>query len=139
MNVTQLILIIRDRDYARGTEVLFANLYVSIFGFLFATVWASGHAWGRNHSGSYRSAFETTISERPGYLGDRTDPHSAHGNTRIPGTYKLQQRYNVALQGGQSITVGQDRSMKDGIHVEQIVFQDINSNNSRDIESLVQQ
>lgn len=62
------MLIARDPSYARGAEVLMANMYISIIGVLFATVWASGNAWGRNHSTHDQSALETTFSEMPGYV-----------------------------------------------------------------------
>jgi len=68
LNITQVVLITRDTNYARGAEVLMANMYVSIFGVLFATVWASGNAWGRNNSAQDQSAIHTTFSDRPGYM-----------------------------------------------------------------------
>ncbi|KAG6865082.1 hypothetical protein C0991_005226 [Blastosporella zonata] len=127
MNITQLIMILRDRDYALGTEVLFANLYVSIFGVLFATVWASGHAWGRNHLSSQES---TTTGDNPGYMGRETDPRSAGSSLKVIGK-KLPQHYSLSFQGNQSATLGAENSVKDstrsGIHVEQVVIKDSKS------------
>ncbi|KAG6909196.1 hypothetical protein DXG01_001710 [Tephrocybe rancida] len=125
MNVTQLILIVRDTNYARGAEVLMANMYVSIFGVLFATVWASGNAWGRNNKQSDQSAFQTTFSENPGYVGSGTDPRLAGSHTRVAGG-ELPKHYNVSLQGSQSGTLAPNR-LRDGIHVEQVVLKDMKS------------
>ncbi|KAJ3859188.1 hypothetical protein EV359DRAFT_23063, partial [Lentinula novae-zelandiae] len=60
LNVAQVILIARDHSYARGAEVLMSNMYLGILGVLFATVWASGNAWGRNNGKEDQSAFETS-------------------------------------------------------------------------------
>ncbi|KAG6856474.1 hypothetical protein H0H87_004053 [Tephrocybe sp. NHM501043] len=126
MNVTQLILIINDTNYARGAETLMANMYVSIFGVLFATVWASGNAWGRNSKRSDQSAFETTFSESPGYVGSGTDPRLG-SKTRIGGSH-APKHYNVSFQGNQSGTLAPTMTgVRDGIHVEQVVLKDIKS------------
>ncbi|KAH0582281.1 hypothetical protein H2248_011919 [Termitomyces sp. 'cryptogamus'] len=121
MDITQLILIIRDQDYAHGTEVLFANLYVSMFGVLFATV-ASGHAWGRSHGKSDQFAFETTISEEPGYVRSGTDASAASSDTRVSGSKKLQQPHNGFSQGNGRIPSGPDCSIRHAICVEQVVL-----------------
>ncbi|KAF8904065.1 hypothetical protein CPB84DRAFT_696680 [Gymnopilus junonius] len=91
MNVTQLILITRDTNYARGAEVLMANMYVSIFGVLFATVWASGNAWGRNETPADMSAFQTTFSENPAYVGTGVDSHFAGSRTRFGNSMALKE------------------------------------------------
>ncbi|KAG6887516.1 hypothetical protein C0995_014712, partial [Termitomyces sp. Mi166 len=118
MNVTQLILIIRDTNYARGAEVLMANMYVSIFGVLFATVWASGNAWGRNNQNSDHSAFQTTISENPGYIGSGTDPRLVGSKTKLGGNHDMPKHYNLLLRGDHSSTLA-PRNTGDGIHVEE--------------------
>jgi hypothetical protein len=123
MNVTQLVLITRDRSYARGAEVLMANMYVSIIGVLFATVWASGNAWGRNRRPSDQSALQTTFSESPGYIGSGTDPRLAESKTKL-GSQDLPRHY-LSFKD-QSTTLVPDR----GIHVEQMVLTDFKADDS---------
>ncbi|KAG6856472.1 hypothetical protein H0H87_004051 [Tephrocybe sp. NHM501043] len=129
MNVTQLILIINDTNYARGAQTLMANMYVSIFGILFATVWASGNAWGRNSKRSDQSAFETTFSANPGYIESGTDPRLVGSNvvrSNASGWPKPDHEYSFP-DSNQSRTLAPSR---DGIHVEQMVLREMKSDNS---------
>ncbi|KAG6808414.1 hypothetical protein H0H92_004232 [Tricholoma furcatifolium] len=119
MNITQLVLITRDTNYARGAEVLMANMYVSIFGVLFATVWASGNAWGRNDRRTDVSAFQSTINE-PGYISSRSDIRTAGSRTKIAGE-DLPRHYNLSFQGNPNA------NLRDGIRVEQVVLKDYKS------------
>ncbi|KAG6843171.1 hypothetical protein H0H87_007198 [Tephrocybe sp. NHM501043] len=116
MNITQLVLLIRDPNYARGAQTSMVNMYVSIFGILFATVWASGNAWGRDRDTSDQSAFETTIGDYPGYIKFRseTGPETdGRGSPASPKPYNLSfpedQIENTLL------------SVRDGVHIEQMV------------------
>jgi hypothetical protein len=120
MNVTQLVLIIRDTNYARGAEILMANMYVSIFGVLFATVWASGNAWGRNKGPSDQSALRTTFSESPGYIGSGTDPRLAGSRTKVAGSQGLPSHYRSFKDQSGSLA-----SEQDGVHVEQVVLKEL--------------
>ncbi|KAG6834411.1 hypothetical protein H0H93_009784 [Arthromyces matolae] len=133
MNVTQLVLIVRDKDYARGTEVLFANLYISIVGVLFATVWASGRAWGHSSTSesSDISSFHASIGSTPGYIRNHTNPGSRSfgSETRVGGRHKLQSPYDLSTQDSQ----GFGRSFKEGIHVEQVVLKDVKTFGSQDV------
>jgi len=119
MNVTQLILITRDTNYARGAEVLMANMYVSIFGVLFATVWASGQAWGRENGRSDVSTFRATYTETPGYVGSRTDPRSAGSKTEISGTQYVPSHYLSFKDKSNAFAADPE-----GVHVEQVVLKD---------------
>ncbi|KAG6834840.1 hypothetical protein H0H93_007032 [Arthromyces matolae] len=76
VNVTQLVLIIQDTDYAHGTEVLFGNFYISIIGILFATVWASRHAWGHNDRDRDEDLSTFQTSTMPGYVMSNASAHA---------------------------------------------------------------
>lgn len=119
MNVTQLILIVRDTNYARGAEVLMANMYISIFGVLFATVWASGNAWGRNRKQSDQSAMQTTFSDSPGYIGSGTDPRLNGSKTQL-NSRTVPMHYLNTLKDQSSNLDPND----DGIQVDKVVLSD---------------
>ncbi|KAG6909190.1 hypothetical protein DXG01_001704 [Tephrocybe rancida] len=67
MNVAQLILVLRDVHYPRGSEVLISNLYVAIIGLLFATVWAGGNAWGRDDQENDQLPLQAAF-QNPGFI-----------------------------------------------------------------------
>jgi len=120
MNVTQLILIIRDTNYARGAEVLMANMYISIFGVLFATVWAKGHSWGQQNGKHDMSTFQT-FSESPGYVSSDTRLAGRSANSGLPKHY-------VSFQGNQSGTLtGSQPGVN--VHVEQMTLSDVKTDN----------
>ena len=130
MNVTQLVLIIRDTNYARGAEVLMANMYVSIFGVLFATVWASGNAWGRNKGPSDQSALQTTFSESPGYIGSGTVSRGtvsrlAGSRTKVAESQGLPSHYLVLKNQSGSLA-----SKQDSVHVEQVVLTELKADDN---------
>ncbi|KAJ6595830.1 hypothetical protein DFH09DRAFT_1135736 [Mycena vulgaris] len=126
LNVTQMIMITRDTDYARGAEVLMANMYVSIFGVLFATVWASGNAWGRNNSKQDQSAMETTFSDRPGYISSGNEIRFAKGTAASTtqasrGTLPPKHYLAMGVRGNQ--TAASDTST--AIHIQQTTISDV--------------
>ncbi|KAI0751545.1 hypothetical protein C8Q80DRAFT_1098839, partial [Daedaleopsis nitida] len=47
LNVVQLVVVFRDRNFTHGTYILSINIYVEIIGVLFATLWCSESYWTR--------------------------------------------------------------------------------------------
>ncbi|KAG6816332.1 hypothetical protein H0H93_008184 [Arthromyces matolae] len=116
LNITQLIFIFQDRDYARGTEILLANLYISIFGVLFATVWASARAWGvKDYRNDASGGYSSSISE-PGYMRSASETRVGLGSRGK----KSPSHYNLSFQDQTSTS-----PPKEGIRVDQVVQQDV--------------
>ncbi|KAJ7250591.1 hypothetical protein C8J57DRAFT_676979 [Mycena rebaudengoi] len=121
LNVTQLILIIRDTDYARGAEVLMANMYVSIFGVLFATVWASGHSWGRNNSKRDQSAMETAFSDQPGYINSGNEIRFAKNTVDSSGTATTLPKQYITMAALNQSDVSDTHT---AMHIEHLTISD---------------
>ncbi|KIY52533.1 hypothetical protein FISHEDRAFT_69764 [Fistulina hepatica ATCC 64428] len=87
LTVIQIILNMQDTSYVTGSLVRLANLYVNILGVIFATVWASGRAWGKSHSMSNDSMVHSAFSASPGHISDSiNDSHGqAWRGTRTSG------------------------------------------------------
>jgi len=63
LNILQVIFILTDPDFTKGTYILITNCYITPLGVLFATIWTSSHHWNsQNNPGSHFSAgFTETV------------------------------------------------------------------------------
>jgi hypothetical protein len=48
MNITSIILISRDHSFIKGIYVLLGNIYVTILGVVFATIWTNRQNWNQS-------------------------------------------------------------------------------------------
>ncbi|KIY48371.1 hypothetical protein FISHEDRAFT_73709 [Fistulina hepatica ATCC 64428] len=109
LTVTQIILNMQDTSYVAGSLLLMANLYVNILGVIFATVWASGRAWGKSHSMSNDSMLQSAFSASPGYISDSTNNYSrgkALRGTRTGG----RSGYHTETSGGSTVLFANGRT-----------------------------
>lgn len=65
INIAQIILVVSDRSFLNGGYLQIVNIYVSIIGLVFATIWTTGHRW--NSSGTEDSGASWTQYDSSGY------------------------------------------------------------------------
>lgn len=73
LNITQIVLVVSDKSYIKGSTISSANMYVSIIGLVFATVWTTGHKWTKSMEGGSGSTWngQNTSSIGEGGLGGK--------------------------------------------------------------------